>query len=106
MTYTTLDKSPDDDMPYDWNFTNEDVFLLDLIATVTVTDWSGAALVGITVTPATIDAVAQAARIVQTRISGGTHGVAYQIKLKATSVLGYDRDAFLLLRVRRAVVPV
>lgn len=98
MTYTALEKSPDDDMIYEWDFGNEDTFLADVIASAAATDWAGSALAGVTVGTPAVDT---ANRLVQTRISGGTHGTDYQIKLKATSTAGYDRDAFLLLRVRR-----
>jgi hypothetical protein len=102
MQYTALEKSPDDDMVYEWDYTNEDTFIDDPIASAAATNWSGGALSGITVGAAAIDADG---RIVQTRISGGTAGASYQIKLKATSTAGYDRDAFLLIQVRVPTVP-
>ena len=100
MRYASLEKSPGDDMPYNWDFSSEEVFDSDTIASATATDWSGSALSGITVGTPSISG-----SIVQTVISGGTVSTSYQIKLKATSTAGRDREAFLLLYVRIPTVP-
>lgn len=101
MDYTTLEKSPDDDMPYTFDYTDEDVFLTDPIATGAATKWDGTAISGITVGSPTVIA---SGRKLQARISGGTHGVDYEVKMKATSTsAAYDRDIFIKLQVRRAV---
>lgn len=92
----TLEKSPDEDMLYDWDFSDESMFEDDPIASAAATQWDGTALSGITVGSPAISGTT-----VQTRIQGGTNSTTYSIKLKATSTAGYDRDAFLTLYVRR-----
>lgn len=99
--FARLRKSPGDDMPYNWDYSDEDVFLTYAIQSAVVTDWQGAAVpVSLTVSAAAISG-----RIVQTRISGGTAGTVYYLKCKATSAVppsaadGYDREAFLELTV-------
>ena len=97
MLKATLDKSVADDMPYEWDFSDEEVFDTDPIGSATVTDWDGSAVSGITVGSPAISG-----SIVQTRISGGTVNTTYYLKCKATSTTnGYDRDGFLKLLVRK-----
>lgn len=103
--YTTLRKSPGDDMPYDWDFREEPVFAASPITTVaTPTDWAGVALSGIVVGVPAIGTGVDLG-LVQTVISGGTDGVKYKIKLKATNAAGRDREAFLYLIVEVPTVP-
>lgn len=96
MRFTRGEKSPGDDLPWNWDYSDEDVFSDDPITNFTATDWQGAAL------PAsiTVGGPAFASPIVQTRISGGTNGATYLIKGKATNAGGEDREAFLQLTVR------
>lgn len=93
------EKSPGEDMPWNWDFSNEAVFATDPITSATFTDWDGNPLVS---PPApTVGAPAYSSPIVQTNISGGTiSDTPYFIKCKATSAAGRDREAFLELYVR------
>lgn len=95
-TDADLEKSPGDDMPYNWNFENEDVFDTDPIVSAVVTDWEDNPLAGIVVGVPVINSP-----IVQTRIQSGVAGTTYELKCKATSTTAaYDREAFLRLYVR------
>lgn len=102
MRAVRLDKSPNDDLPYNFNFSDEDVFASpNPITTATLTDWDGNAITGITVGSPAISSP-----IVQVQISGGTagndtaKGTKYLVKCKATNARGDDRDGFLELTVR------
>lgn len=94
MRFTRGEMSPGDDLPWNWDFSNEDVFDASAITSAAFTDWDGNTLTGITV-----GAPAITSPIVQARISGAAVGV-YKIKCKATNALGHDREAFLQLTVR------
>jgi hypothetical protein len=96
VRFARKDKSPTEDMPWNWNFANEAVFTASNPITAAVaTDWDGNPLVGVTVGSAAIDTP-----IVQTRINGGTAGQTYRIKLEASDADGHKRDGFLELYVR------
>lgn len=96
MKFTRLQKSPGDDLPYNWDYSDEDVFDTDPIGSHTVTDWQGNPVSGITVGGPAISSP-----IVQTRISSGANGTVYYLKGRATSTTnGYDREIFLALTVR------
>ena len=92
MTFARLRKSPGDDLPYNWDFSDEAVFTTGPITAAEVTDWQGNPVTGVVV-----GAPAISSPIVQTRISGGTAGTTYYLKCRATNAAGYDREAFLAL---------
>lgn len=106
MTYLQLEKAPTEDLPFEFNFDVGDfgpLFDSDPIdaAACTVKDWSDASVVGLT-----LGSPAVSGKVVQVRISGGTHGVDYQLKIKAVSTTqDYDAEIFALMRVRRPTVP-
>ena len=95
MRFTRGEKSPGDDLPWNWDYSDEDVFSADPITSFVATDWNDGTLSGIVV-----GGPSYASPIVQTRISGGTKGQTYYIKGKATNAGGEDREAFLQLTVR------
>lgn len=106
MNYITIEKAPTEDLPFEFNFGVGDfdgVFTTDPIdpAACTVKDWSDASVVGLTLgTPAV------SGKVVQVRISGGTDGADYQLKVKAVSTTNdYDAEIFALMKVRRPTVP-
>ena len=93
MPFARLRKSPGDDLPYNWDFSDEPVFATSPITAAEVTDWQGNPVTGVTV-----GAPAISSPIVQTRISGGTVGMTpYFLKCRATNAAGHDREAFLAL---------
>jgi hypothetical protein len=113
MTYVAVEKSPTEDLPFEWNFGVGDFdALLDSDPidepACTVRDWSDVALsnaAGFVVVGSPAKSLTEP-KVLQVRISGGTHGVDYQIKLKAvTTTNDYDAECFILCRVRRPTVP-
>lgn len=109
MTYLEIEKAPTEDLPFEFNFGRGDfntVLNSDPIdeASCTVKDWLDAPLSGVTVSLPTV--VPTEPKVLQIRISGGTHATDYQIKLKAVTLNNdFDAECFILLRVRRPTVP-
>ena len=80
----TLEKHPNDDLPFSFDFTDWDVLTTsEKITSATVT----ADVTGLTIASPTIN---DAGDIVQARISGGTNGQVFVLTCQATTTSGYD----------------
>jgi hypothetical protein len=95
MLFTRADMDPLERLPWNWDFSEEDVFAASPITAATITDWEGAAVSGITVgTPAI------SSPFVQTLIHSPAQRTVYRLKCLAENALGHKRAAFLQLTVR------
>jgi hypothetical protein len=78
-----LQKRPNDDLPYVFDFGEWSLTASDALASATVT----ADVSGLTIGSATI---VTGGRKVQVRISAGTAGTTYTLTCQATTTAGYD----------------
>jgi hypothetical protein len=98
MRFTRGEMSPTDKLPWNWDYSNEDVFSGDPITSADVKDWDGNAVANLTV-----GAPAYSSPIVQTVISDPVYTAlpkVYYLRCVAQNASGKKRTAFLELTVR------
>lgn len=81
MTAIRLLKAPDDDLPYSFDFSLFDVMESDTMASATVAS---------TPSGLTIGSPSVSGDTVTVRISAGTDGTTYRLKVQGTTTGGYD----------------
>lgn len=98
MRDVNCEKSPGADLPFYFDMATGDaaaIYAATTIASLTITDWDGAALSGITV----VDSFSGS--VVLLRISGGTLATTYRIKVKVNLTNPtYKDELFVTLVVR------
>ncbi len=97
MEACTCEKTPAEDLPFEFDLKDWATFQADPPVSATVKDWDGNALSGITVATPVFSGT-----ILQARIRGGTLDTTYQIRfLVSTTTNDYAGEIDVLMYVRQ-----
>lgn len=102
MQAVTFERTSQDGHPLEINLATDHRFDSDYpnpAVAVTVTNWSGGALSGITVPTPTLGGANN--RILQFIPTGGTNGTTYYLRFMVTTLLGYPCEIDVILYVRQ-----